>query len=231
MTAEEQLRSQVTAWRQAEDSLYASVLQVPALYTTCIRLVRATADAMADIDDLEGLLREFSEGDPDVVASVADNLELPQGEFLDYDLVREAAFYLRYQEIQGARYSAEVQQKVDEARAAGAEWVVLHESRTRVRGHGYVRRLEMHLPDGFGMYTATELDWEKGRVYVVEPISLDPDSGQPRREAAPPGPRQEFATQQEMAAAAEALRARYSIESPDSTRNPRHVADGGGPNG
>lgn len=231
MTDEDQLRSLVATWRKSQDSLYASVMQAPSLYMGCIRLVRATADQMAGIEDAEGLLKEFREGDPDLVASVADDLELPQLEFLDFDQVRNAAFYLRYQEIAGTRYQTEVQQKVAEARASGSDWVVLHEETTRARGRSYTRRLEMHLPDGFALYTGSELDWERGRIYVVEPMSLDPESGQPRRDDASPTPRQEFATQEEMSAAAEALRAKHSTEFPDSTRNHRHVADGGGPNG
>ena len=141
---------------------------------------------------MEGLLKEFHEGDPDLAASAADDLELPQLELLDFDQVREAAFFLRYQEIAGIQYQAEIQQQLAAARASGAEWAVLHEETTRVRGRSYTRRLEMHLPDGFALYTGSEMDWEKGRVYVVEPMSLDPESGQPRRDGHWPVPGRSF---------------------------------------
>ena len=78
------------------------------------------------------------------------------------------------------------------------------------QGVTFFQRLEMHLPDGLGIYSAIELDWEKGRVYVVEPLVLDPATGDPQREVRPPDPRQEFATQQELAVAVMTLRKKYS---------------------
>jgi hypothetical protein len=68
----------------------------------------------------------------------------------------------------------------------------------------------MHLPDGVGLYTAVELDWEKGRVYVVEPIMLDPATGEPLRGVTPPDPRREFATHEELVAEVARLRSKYS---------------------
>ena len=68
----------------------------------------------------------------------------------------------------------------------------------------------MHLSSGMGLYSAIELDWEKGRLYVVEPIVLDPATGEPMRKVRPPDPRQEFTTHEEMAAVLATLREKYS---------------------
>jgi len=87
---------------------------------------------------------------------------------------------------------------------------VIDERETRRYGRTFFWRLEMRLSDGFGLYTASELDWERGHIYVVEPMLLDPATSQPRRGAAPPAPRQEFATHEELIRAVEALHEKYA---------------------
>jgi hypothetical protein len=225
VAAEEEIRERVVGWRRSEDHLYASVLQVPELYTSCIRLVRAIANTLGSVDKEDELLRLYGQDEPDSVSSIADSLDLPRREFLDYDLARDTAFYLRYQEIVGARTIAEVQERITKARLAGEEWAVLYEEETRSRGHVFFQRLEMHLSDGNGLRSGSELDMEKGRVYVVEPVCLDPESGQRRQGVHPPDRLREFMTQDEMKAAVDALRARYSAGSGQSD------SERGAPNG
>jgi hypothetical protein len=212
-------------WHKSEDSLYGSVLQAPDLYTSCVRLVRAVANSLGDANEVGALLGAYRQADPETVASIADAMELPRREFLDYDLVLDSAFYIRYQEIVDAKSCSEMQERVNRARAEGAEWAVLYDNKTRSRGHTFFERLEMRLSDGFGVRTGSELDWERGRVYVVEPVSLDPDSGQLRRGVPPPEALQEFATEGEMVAAVDALRRKYSMGS-DTSKTER-----GAPNG
>jgi hypothetical protein len=47
-------------------------------------------------------------------------------------------------------------------------------------------------------------------VYVVEPIMLDPATGEPLRGVTPPDPRREFATHEELVAEVARLRSKYS---------------------
>ncbi len=210
MSIEDELSAQVNSWRKMEDKYYAAVLNVPELYMAGIRLVRAVVDRLSDATTGEALLAAYRQTDVDFVADVADELDVPQFAFLNYDLARDTAFYLRYQEILEAQAEASVQAKIVEARAAGLEWVVLFDNETKSQGHSFFQRLEMHLPDGIGLYTAIELDWEKGRLYVVEPLVLDVETGKPRPGIAPPDPRQEFTRRAELAAAVAALREKYS---------------------
>src|SRR5262249_30615346 len=145
----------------------------------------------------------------DYVIPIADTLGAPQVMLLDYQLALGAAFYLRAQEIQEDGARADLRARLEAARAQGQRWVVLDERETRRYGKTFFRRLEMRLRDGFSLYIASELDWEKGHIYVLEPMLLDPDTGQPHRGVSPE-PRQEFATHEELTRAVETLREKYS---------------------
>jgi hypothetical protein len=211
MTKQE-IQAQALAWRKAEDRFYQSALTIPEVYTDSIRLVRALADGLNSIAEAESLLQAYQNFDLDQVELSAEKLALPHLDFIDFELARDAAFYLRYQEILETQDRAGIQTRLAEAQVEGAQWVMLYNNETKRQGRTFFQRLEMHLPDGLGLYTAVELDWEKGRVYVVEPIMLDPASGEPRRGVMPPDPRQEFATREELAAAVARLREKYSVK-------------------
>ncbi len=210
MSVEAEMSALVNTWRKREGKYYASVLDVPELYMAGIRLVRAVVDRLNDITTPEVLLDTYRQTTVDLVVEVADGLGVPQLAFVDYDLALDTAFYLRYQEIAKAQAEAEAKARIAEAKAEGSAWVVLYDNETNRPGHSFFRRLEMHLPDGLGLYTAVELDLEKGRLYVLEPLVLDPDTGQPRRGISPPDPRQEFTTRAELATATATLHEKYS---------------------
>lgn len=201
---------QVTAWRQAEDRYYQSVLAAPELYTAGIQLVRAVVDRLSDVTDLDTLLETYHQFEAGRIVAIADEMDLPRRHFLDYELARGAAFYLRYQEILEAKAQAEMQAKLAEAQAQGAVWVTLYDNETQRQGQTFFQKLEIHLPDGVGLYTGVELDWEKGRVYVLEPIMLDPITGQPQRGITPPDPKQEFTNREDLAVAVARLHDKYS---------------------
>lgn len=203
-----ELQFYLARWRKAEDRFYASVMSAPELYTTAIHLVRALADhiKVERVDDLPEAYTQFTIAQ---VAQIADETNLPQRDFLDYNLARDAAFYLRHRDILETKAKSEVRQRIIQARARNETWVELYNNEHEGQGVTFFQRLEMHLSDGLGIYTALELDWEKGRVYVVEPLVLDPDTGEPRREVKPPDPRQEFSTREEMMLTLAALRRKY----------------------
>jgi len=205
----QELQAYIAELRSIEDQFFRSVLNDSDSYMLGIRLVRAVADSLKPIADLTTLVEYFQRTGSDYVIPIADTLGAPQVMLLDYQLALGAAFYLRAQEIQEGSTRADLQARLDAARAQGQRWLVLDERETRRYGRTFFRRLEMRLSDGFGLYTASELDWEKGHLYVLEPMLLDTDTGQPRRGIAPPEPRQEFATHEELMRAVEALREKY----------------------
>ncbi|GAC1354885.1 MAG: hypothetical protein NVSMB42_12970 [Herpetosiphon sp.] len=103
----------------------------------------------------------------------------------------------------------------------GQQWVVLGSHETQRYGKTFFRRLEMHLPDGFSLLTTSELDWERGQIFVLEPMLLDPISGEQRRDVAVPEERQEFATHEDLQSAIGALRTKYAT-STTSAESPCH---------
>jgi hypothetical protein len=205
----QELQAYIAELRSIEDQFFRAVLNDADSYMLGIRLVRAVADSLKPIADLATLVEYFQRTGSDYVIPIADTLGAPQVMLLDYQLALGAAFYLRAQEIQDGSTRADLQARLDAARAQGQRWLVLDERETRRYGRTFFRRLEMRLPDGFSIYTASELDWERGHLYVLEPMWLDTDTGQPRRGIAPPEPRQEFATHEELTRAVEVLREKY----------------------
>ena len=206
----QEIQAYIAELRSMEDKFFRTILNDSASYMLGIRLVRAVADSLRSIADLETLVERFQQTGSDYVVPIADTLGAPQVLLLDYQLALGAAFYLRAQEIMEESTKADVQARLAAARAQDQRWVVIDERETRRYGRTFFRRLEMRLSDGFGLYIASELDWEKGHIYVVEPLLLDPATSQPRRGAAPPEPRQEFTTHEELMQAVETLREKYA---------------------
>lgn len=208
-----QLQALLSQWRQAEDSYYASVMSAPELYTAAIHLVRAIANRI-EVEQVDGLPDAYARLDMATVIDIAEATDIPQRDFLDYHLARDAAFYLRHRDMLEAQARADMQARIVRAQAAGQSWVTLYNNEQEGRGVTFFQRLEMYLPNGLGLYSGVELDWEKGRVYVVEPLVLNPETGEPRREIRPPDTRQEFKTREEMLVALAALRQKYQTASP-----------------
>jgi len=205
-----EIQPYLAEWRTIEDRFYRQVLNDADLYMIGIRLVRAVADSLRATTDLETLVERFQCSSSDDVAVIADTLDAPQVVLLDCQLALGAAFYLRAQEIQQTRAQADFLARMAAARAQGQRWVALYDQESRRHGHTFFQRLDMRLSDGFSLRSASEMDWEKGRVFVIEPLLLDPATGLPRRDLAAPEPRQEFATREALAQALEALREKYS---------------------
>lgn len=210
--AEQEIQALALTWRKAEDRFYQAALNTPEVYADGIRLVRALANSLSHVAEADELVQLYQNYDLDHIGLIADELALAHGDFIDFELARDAAFYLRYQEILDQQDQARIQARLAEAQAQGAEWVTLYDNETRRQGRTYFQRLEMRLPDGLGLYTAVELDLEKGRVYVVEPMFLNPSTGEPRRGVTPPDPREEFRTREELATAVARLREKYSVK-------------------
>ncbi len=209
MTAPE-IREYLVELRKIEDKFYRTVLNDPDTYMLAIRLVRAIADSLKPISDLDTLIERFQRASSDDVIPIADALDTPQVILLDYPLALGAAFYLRAQEIQEEIGRAAMQSHIAEAQAQGDIWAVVFDYEQTRYGKPFSRRLEMRVSDGFSLYSSSELDMDKGLVYTVEPMWIDLATGRQRQDMALTEPRQEFTTHTAMLEAAAALRQKYS---------------------
>jgi hypothetical protein len=207
---EQNLSTHLANWRRAEDKFYGAALSAPEIYTAGVQLVRGIANSLSEVESVEALLDTYAENSIQQVIDVAEALDIRHRDFLDYNLARDAAFYLRHREILEAQAKASVTARLKEAQRRGDEWVTLYHVEQEGQGITFFQRLEMVLSTGVGIYSAIELDWEKGRMYVVEPMMVDPATGEPRREVPPPDPRQEFTSRADMDEALAALRKKYS---------------------
>jgi hypothetical protein len=207
---EQNLTTHLASWRKAEDRFYGAALSAPEIYTDGLQLVRGLANSLSEVASVEALLEAYAKSSIQQVVDVAEALNLRYRDFLDYYLARDAAFYLRHREILEAEAKAGIAARIVEAQGQEGEWVTLYHVEQEGPGVTYFQRLEMILSSGLGLYSAIELDWDRGRVYVVEPMLLDPATGAPRRGIPPPDPRQEFTSLADMAEALAALRKKYS---------------------
>lgn len=195
-------------WRHAEDKFYGAVLANPDMYMAGVRLVRAIADSLGDVEDIEQLETRYDELDASYVSDVVRRLNEPRLALLDHARALGAAFRLRSQEIAHRRHGDEAKRRIAAAVEQGDEWVVLFEEDTERNGVAFFNRVEMHLASGAAFRTANELDWERGWVYVLEPMVLEVESGRIRSDVDPPGPRQEFTSMDDLDEALASLRDR-----------------------
>mgnify|MGYP001183588352 CR=1 FL=1 len=192
------VRAYIAEWREMEDQFYRQVLNDADLYMLAIRLVRAVTDRLQSIDTLEDLVAHFERSSSVDVAEVGDALESPQVILLDYQLALGAGFYLRAQEIQNNHAQAAMRARLAEARALGQQWVTLYNQESRQRGHLFFQRLDMRLSDGLGVRSASEMDWERGRVFVLDTLQLDPYTGELQQKAGAQTSRREFRSRAEL---------------------------------
>ncbi len=204
-----EIREYLTELRRTEDQFYRTVLNETDMYMLAIRLVRAIADSLQSVSDLETLIERFQRASSDDVIPIAEALDTPQVMVLDYQLALAAAFYLRAQEIQEEGARADFQSRAAAARAQGRPWAVISDYEQRRYGKSLFRRLEMRLSDGLSVLFGSELDMEKGLTYTLEPMWLDPATGKPQQGIALPEPRQEFATREALLEAVATFRENY----------------------
>ena len=166
-------------WQAAEEQLYPVVMVRPDLYERSIQLVRSVADELRELTTPAALLEAFGRSG-EIAARVIrrESLEL-EVEGVDLVLATTAAFSLRYRELVGEVARRQAIERIQAARERGDAWVVLHESGTPEQAPAVpYRRLEMHLGDGSGLHVFVQQDPETAApVYAVEPVQLDPRTG------------------------------------------------------
>ena len=164
-------------WRAAEAQLYPVVMVRPDLYERSIELVRSVADELRAFTTPAALLEAFADA-AEIAARVIRRESLAV-EGVDLGLATAAAFSLRYRELLGEVARGHAIERIRAAREQSDEWVVLHESGTLDKAPAVpYRRLEMHLAGGAGLHVFVQQDpGTAAPVYGVEPIQLDPQTG------------------------------------------------------
>jgi hypothetical protein len=182
----------VRRWRIAEERLYPVVMVRPDLYERYISVVRAVADELRAYGTLDELVAAYEQG-AEVIARVV-RAQIISTEGMDLGLVAGAAFSLRHREVAEEMNREEALRRINEARAAGDEWAVVYE--TGAGGARLVppyRRLEMRVADGTALHVFVEIDPDTGGpLFGVEPVQLDPQTGDWVTDAEPLAPRRTF---------------------------------------
>jgi hypothetical protein len=172
------LEQAVRQWQTAEQRLYPAAMGVPEAYERYVALVRAVADDLAEVRDLQALADVYLVAGGLAAAAARRRSISTRG--LQLEMAAGAAFCIRYREIVAEVRREEVARRVEAARAGGEQWVTVQE--TQPGPHGPFppwRRVEMHLPEGTGLHIWMEESLERSGVeYGVEVVPLDPDTGQ-----------------------------------------------------
>jgi hypothetical protein len=192
-------------WRLGEERLYPVVTLRPDLYEASIGLVRALADHLANVPDLDALVTTYraTAGPEELEQAGIDASALPPE--MDLDLVRDAAYQLRARELQSVESADRAQRLIGRARSAGQATVTIWAEGEQELWPPY-RRVEMSLATGFAVSASTELDADRMVPrFAVEGLQLDPDTGQ-ALEAAPITEREVYADPDEWRAAIARLR-------------------------
>jgi hypothetical protein len=186
----------VEAWRRAEARIYPSVMVNAELYQQYIGVVRAVADELVDVRTEEDLVAAWHER-RDLVRAVVSRSAPPMLALMDLNAVFDAAFCHRHREITREQAKELARQRLERARAEGAEWVLLFEDVTPLGSH----RLEMHVPSGRALHTSTDLPLDARKpTYKFSAVQLDPVDGAWRLDVAPLIPEQTFDNREEFEA-------------------------------
>lgn len=164
-------------WRQSEQQLYPMILADPQAFQRFVLAVRGLADDLAAVASPQALVEAFGSATP----SAARHLRSVGGpdDGRAAELVAGAAFALRERELAAELAAIERARRLARAAAAGEAWVVVEQAGEEAMAvFGNYRRLEMHLPEGTGLYSYAESQVESDLpVYVIERFRLDPATG------------------------------------------------------
>jgi hypothetical protein len=195
----------VDAWRRAEGRIYPSVMINADLYQQYIGVVRAVAGELGDVRTEDELVAAWHER-RDLVRAAVSRSTPPMLALMDQDAIRDAAFCHRHREITREQGKVLAAQRLEEARRAGAEWVVLFEDVTPLGS----QRLEMHVASGRALHAASELPLDAARPkFTLEVVQLDPRDGAWLLDQAPLLPERVFDTREEWDARNEQARAQF----------------------
>ncbi|MGD9570592.1 MAG: hypothetical protein AB7V62_01750 [Thermoleophilia bacterium] len=192
-------------WRTGEERLYPVATVRPDLYQAVVGIVRALADHLGRVPDIDALVTTFraSDRDAELAAAGVDVAGLPPE--IDRDLVRDAAYQVRVRELQVRASVERAETTIRRARAAGERVAVVWAEGEREEWPPW-RRVEMSVATGRAVALSAELDPDTMTArWAVEGLALDPETGA-ALEGEPLAPRREFTEPESWRAAADALR-------------------------
>jgi hypothetical protein len=195
----------IATWRRAEARVYPSVMHNPTIYEQYIAVVRAIAEELSDVRREEDLVTAWTER-RDIATAVIERSPPTMRAVMDMEAVRDAAFCHRHREITRERGKEIARERLEAARRAGDEWVVLFEDVTPLGSH----RLEMHVRSGRALHASTQVDAERPTpAYELEVVQLDPATGAWLVDRPPLMPAARFATEEEWQARIAQARATF----------------------
>jgi hypothetical protein len=183
----------IATWRRAEARIYPSVMHNPTIYEQYIAVVRAIAEELSDVHREDDLVTAWHER-RDIATAVIERGPPTMRAVMDMDAVRDAAFCHRHREITRERGKEIARERLEAARLAGAEWVVLFDDVTPLGSH----RLEMHVRSGRALHASTQVDAERPTpAFELEVVQLDPATGAWLVDQPPLMPARRYATEEE----------------------------------
>ena len=160
-------------WNESERRLYPTATTNPDAYQAAVRLVRAVADALADVCDLGQLAQRWEDR-----AAIVDAAAAAAGEPVAYGLGEATAgcgFAIRRRELLTELAQRRRHERINAARDAGEEWAVIHEQGDL--GSGLVdpyQCVELHLATGLAVVSMVEPDPSTMTpIYVVTVTAMD----------------------------------------------------------
>jgi hypothetical protein len=172
-------------WRDAEAAFFATSISDPDMYQTALALVRGLAAGLRDMTSEAGLEAAYVERGPEWAERRLAELELPEGDWLDLESAREAAFNLRLTELRSEVAARATADRLAAARATGQTWLVDVDGNVGFGGQRTYRRVEIHTQIGVALYGYSAREWGRSETYWFEVIKVDPVSGS-RIRGAPP---------------------------------------------
>lgn len=159
-------------WADAERRLYPIAVVDDRRYVQLVETVQAAAELL-QVHDTAGELADAWGQAPAIAAEAARRVGIEPAA-AEVDIIAGAAFALRHREVTAAAAEAAARDRIAAATAAGQEWVVLVDRHAPGTHH----HVELHLPDGLGLYTYAEpaVD-DDGTVFGVDVLLLDAATG------------------------------------------------------
>ena len=196
----------VREWIQGEERLYPIVNTRPDLYQACTGLVRALADHLGNVPDIDALVATYRTGDFDAESGAAGIDAMTLSPEIRTELVRQAAYAVRSREIAIEEGAARTARLLRRAERRGEATAVLWSEGENPLLPPY-RRVEMELASGRAVVTTTELSADTMMPeFTLSAVQLDPATGDPTDQD-PLAPERIFTDPDTWQAAAAELRA------------------------
>lgn len=192
-------------WRLGEERLYPVATVRPDLYEAVVAVVRALADHLGRVPDIDALVVTFRTTGRDDELREAGVRVVDLSPEIDLDLVRDAAYQVRVRELTMRASAEATETAIRRARAAGAATAVIWSEGERELWPPY-RRVEMSIRTGRAVAVTTIMDPDTMMpCYAVEGLVLDPETGEALSDE-PIAARREFTDPDRWRAAADELR-------------------------